>query len=518
MTRLAPLAALILLLSWLLPPSPVEGQGRRTPASLRGIDSLRVSYQDGRPGFAVPLVQKDEGTYVDLADWARVLGEGYTWDPENYRGGFSLDSLSVGFVLDSPLFWSGGRVAQAEAPVRYEEERVRIPVAAIDTVVLPRLRDRIRWDRSTGRLEFLSSGPWLETVDVRLSSGRLVISVGPLDQQQHRVRWDPSGTLAIEVEGVRLAPGFQAPTGRIDNLGRVRVLPHPAGVSVQVALDPGWVGLRARRSQAEKVLNCELTRSRRDLEGLGFEPLDTYPPARSRQRLGQPRRILLEVGNGGDANGAQYLQNLAAEIETALTQDFGHEVMRIADREAEGRGSSPKNRPEIPALPEADCWLGLRLERYPSTDEAAFVMVCPAPPRFWDNLDAMEGVRAEQSDSEVRESERSLPQYTQITPLTGVRPAPWGQAAREYQGASVSLAQTLADHLGVEMSTRRLRVISRPARIFRGMNMPAVLVYPLSSGDAAGARELSQSEMLSRTARSIAFGLDEYLLAHPGEP
>lgn len=494
-------------------------QGRRDEPSLRNLDSLRVSYPDGRPKQSFPVIQREEGSFLDLADLGRALGEGFSWDPESYRGAFSFDSVSVSFVLDSPLFWTAGRVAQAEPPVRYEEERVRVPLSVIESVVLPRMKERVRWDRRTGGLAFVGKGPWLESVDVRASSGRLVVSLSPIvDGQEHRVRWDPTGALSIDVSGLALSPSFQSPSGRIADLGRLRVIPRPGGVGVQLTLDPAWVGVRTRRSAGEHTLTCELTRSRRDLEGLGFEALDVYPEARARRRMGQPRRILIELGVGGDAQGAQYLENLAHQLEEALTLDFGHEVMRVPDRESEGRGAKATNRPEIPALPEADCWIGLRLERYPMTEEPTFLLVGPSPPTHWDDLNAMVGVRAEQSDAQVSEAERQSSAYTTRTPLTGAKPAPWGQAVRNYQGASLSLAQTLAEHLGVELSDRRIRVTSRPARIFRGMSMPAVLLYPLAMGDAQGASALSEHEELLRTARSLAFGVDEFLIAHPGEP
>ena len=508
--------ALFVLLFVALAVSTSHAQGHRELPSLSTLDSLRVSYQDGRPRQSFSLAHRAEGDFIDLADLGRALGEGFSWDPESYRGSISFDSVSVGFVLDSPLFWTSGRVVQAAPPVRYQDERVWMPLSFIESVVLPRMKTRARWDRATGSLLIVGQGPWLESVEVHSNAGRLVVTLTPIaEPMQHRVRWDPSGTLSIEVEGLALSPNFEAPSGRVADLGRLRVTPRPKGVTVQLSLDPVWVGVRTRRTG--NTLTAELTRSRRDLEGLGFEALNIYPESRGRQRVGQPRRILLEVGSGGDAAGAQYLQNLAAAMENALTMDFGHEVLRIPDREAEGRGSSPKNRPEIPSLPEADCWIGLRLERYPSTSEPAFVFVCPSAPTHWNGLNAMVGVRAEQTDAEVSESERRSSAYNTTTPLTGVQPAPWGAAVRNYQGASSSLAQTLADHLGVEMGSRRLTVLSRPARIFRGMSMPAVLLYPLSLGDADGVAALSDRDLLERTARSLAFGLDEFLLAHPGE-
>lgn len=484
---------------------PNAASGQRT--ALLGLDSLRVSRIGFQRAESYALHETEEGLYLDLGDLGRVTGSGFTWNPETYRGSFVVDSALVGFTLDSPLLWIAGRATQLAAPVRYAEESVRVPLDVLPSILVPRYGDRARWDAELGRLSIGGRKPWLERIDVSQSANRIVLALTLEAEVPYRIGWDGRGALSVSVRGLSLPPGWKPPNPRATDIERLDVAPFDGGVVTRLRLAPGWIAARVDRGASDLELRIELSRSARDLSLPGFRRLGDFPPLSNASRLGQPRRILLEVASHG-GEGTAYLESLAAALESALTMDFGHQVARIADREATADS-------EVGPIPDADCWIGLRLENYPLPEQREFLLVTPGAAvreetiTEWDALRPSDAVRVDRAEQEAAATGRARGESELELSL----PVPWGQASRLAQAPSRTLAQSLADHLASEMADRRVRIWKRPARIFRGVAIPAVLLYPACEGDQAGIAELSSPENVLRAARTIAFGIDEFLLA-----
>ncbi|MEZ4652366.1 MAG: hypothetical protein R3E12_01860 [Candidatus Eisenbacteria bacterium] len=93
----------------------------------------------------------------------------------------------------------------------------------------------------------------------------------------------------------------------------------------------------------------------------------------------------------------------------------------------------------------------------------------------------------------------------------GVRMVPWGQAPRLYAARSDRLSRSIEDHLHSDLPLLSVRSTSRSARIFRGLAMPAVLIYPALASDETSLRALGSRDQIQQVARSLAWGIDEFL-------
>ncbi len=523
-------AALLAAFSVACLPSPAAAQTlpeETTIGAGRGLDSLRITRFDGGKDDALAVLRSEAGvSYLDLGDVARLTGEGYVWNPETFRGSIRVDSTDVAFLIDSPLVWVAGRTRQLEAPIRFHDERVLLPFSIVDDVLAPRLGERCRWDAETGRLTLAGPGPWLSVADVQVDPGRLIVRLGPLpDARAARVRHDPGGQLTVELRGVGLPVDFAPPTASGRGLVRVEVSPRSDGLEFRLDLDRNWIGLRSRFTGSDRVLTMELTDRPIDLEGAArFEPLVSFGAPPRRRDEATPRRIVLERGGPSDSSslGAQVLSALVQELRFTLERDFRYEVDVIGDREAAAR---VRGRDPGPA-PMGDVWIGLRLERYPSSSAREFLVVVPDPPVRWETV-AREAVGVDttlvSNDQEKQARSgfwRRLVSRRGGSPgsLARMRPVPWGQTGRVEAAASQALAQTIADHLRSEMGDRPVRVVGRPARVFRGVASPAVLLYPASRLDESDLESLADPDRIRRTARSLAFGIDEFLLSSQPTP
>jgi hypothetical protein len=188
-------------------------------------DSLTVRFGDGRLPEVIPVHSLPLGPYVALTDLGVITGHGVVWDPETYRGSVQVDSTSVGFLLDAPMLWLGEEVLQLAQPVVYHNEQVLLPFAIVDAVLVPALGERARYDADTGVLELGGGEPRLRGLRVERDARRLELSLDPMPLNR-RLLWDPSGILAVQIIGVFLPPGYEAPDFSGHGLERVEVLPR----------------------------------------------------------------------------------------------------------------------------------------------------------------------------------------------------------------------------------------------------------------------------------------------------
>jgi hypothetical protein len=78
------------------------------------------------------------------------------------------------------------------------------------------------------------------------------------------------------------------------------------------------------------------------------------------------------------------------------------------------------------------------------------------------------------------------------------------------------LARIVADHLDDRWADRPVRISARPARIFRGVGVPALLIYPAAVSDGAAMSALCDEVQATELARNLAFAVDEFLLSMVG--
>ena len=194
-----------------------------------------------------------------------------------------------------------------------------------------------------------------------------------------------------------------------------------------------------------------------------------------------------------------------------MEDEYRYQVVFIPDRRGEGRNRRAKGLPELPSVPPADCWIGLRLEEYESNQVRDFLIV------YTGNAGRIEDMSEATSRPGAPLASTGGEQVLAPPPISGrgssgaQRMVPWGQASRVYADASERLAGELAESLSESLKFRPVRTIARPARIFRGLSMPAVLLYPAVQADRTGLRALSDREQVDLVAESLAEGIRDFL-------
>ncbi len=473
------------------------------------LDSVRVLFADGRPPLGAPLLRGPAGPLLSLGDVGRISGGGFRWDPETWRGSFTVDSTEVSFVLDTPIFWVRGAAVQTPAPVRYEQGMVQIPLAVVDGVIAPLMGERCRWDPFTGVLAVGGPRPWIETIDLEGGGGDASLTLAPVGGKPLLVRWDPNGELDIEVRGMHLPPGPPRVTGGASGIEVVFVRATTEGTVVRLRLDSSWLGVRIRSGRGEGSRILDLTSRSREAGGGGFQPLGVYfrPPLPAEEQRSASRKIVIELDpRMRDWPGAECLHALAESLRSSLTLQFGHQVVLTEDRSEVSGVRAPSGAPEPAPAPDADCWVGLRFERWPSESAREFLIVVPGPAARRIAV-AAEGV----TEAGLAGVPGGMPGTPSAGSLAGTRIVPWSQAALPFAATSAGMARTMADHLGYVWAGRQVRIVQRPARIFRGLAMPAVLLYPVVTGDKDGTASLCDPLQAGELARNLAFALDEFL-------
>lgn len=506
-----------------LAPGEEAARPRRFPYTTAGtenaplearLDSILVSYGDGLPTETIRVEQGPDGPSVTAGDLGRIGGGGFQWNPETWRGSFLVDSLEVRFSLDSPVFWVGSNPVQAPGPVRYRDERLRLPLGLIDAVVAPILGPACRWDPATGRLHLAGRRPWLESLALEGSGTTAALRCAPIDLASLRLRWDPLGFLLVEGRGPHLGPGTLAVAGRADGAGVRWVRSTARGFEVMLQLDPRWAGVRLRADEGGTVSVVELTAQEREVARGRYEALTVWAaPASHRPVGGGPgRTILIELAPPPPSAGLRgdCLVGLATVLRQILEQEFGHIVVPVEDRGELSTFRSPAGLPETPGVPSGDCWVGLRLDARSPGEAPEFTLVVPGPVPHREPVGRNALESAESTGDVLADRDGGGGGPLEEIP-------PWGQVPRLFAAGSGRLARVMADHLDYEWEGRPVRIHARPSRIFRGIGAPAVLVYPAAATDDQGLRALCDSLRAADLARNLAFAIDEYLLSRVGD-
>jgi hypothetical protein len=477
------------------------------------LDSVRVEHGDGRPAESLVVRREADGVYLAVGDVGR-LGDGFHWNPETWRGSLRFDSTDVGFSLDSPIFWVRGTPVQTPAAVRYRSGTVLVPLSFIDAVLAPLLGTRCLWAPSRGRLVIAAPPPWITTLTLEGNEPTASLAIGPVAEDALRLRWDPLGILLVEARGVRLPVDCRAVSGRAEGVEAVWARCTGAGTEVALRLDNRWGAVRLRGDRGG-IVRVELTTRVREVQVSGYQPLGTYAVPAGRGGAGPGGRVvLLEAtsARSGAGAGSDCLAALGEALAGILGQEFDITVIRVPDRSVPGAYRTPAGLPETPGIPPGDCWIGLRLDSNTTGGAGEFTIVVPDLPARREPL----RLGALASTAPLRES--PAPGLGENPRLRGalLRVPPWGQVARAMAPSSARLARTVAEHLGERWADRPVHISARPARIFRGVGVPAILISPAVSGDEEAVRALCDETQCAELARNIAFAVDEFLLSTAG--
>ncbi|MEZ4650702.1 MAG: hypothetical protein R3E97_18355 [Candidatus Eisenbacteria bacterium] len=487
------------------------GSGGDVPSDVRDLpDSIEVRFGDGRPDLFLPVHKRADGAFLRVGDLGRICGHGFVWDPDTYRGKIEADTVSVSFLLDSPIYWTESAFVQLPERVVYENNQLYLPLSLLREVIAPAYGERMVWDQKRGQLSLAAPRPWLDDIDFDRSGQTFDISIRPLPEGDYRLRWDPLGELVVEIRGLHLPPGQTQPNFRDRDVRRVRLEPRPGGMAVRISVDSGWVG--AQIEERDRELRVSMTRVLRDVQR-GEASLLTgfHPPSVGDRSWGA--RVVIEVSplGSGSSEENRYLEDLASEIANQLEETYRHQVVFIPDRRGAGRTRGPAGTPEVPAVPEADVWIGLRMENYSSKDVEDFLFVVPGQPPRYETVGAQVAGAGTPIASTGGEQVLAPPLPGGRKQDAAYRMIPWGQAPRLDQDESQQLAEAMATQLRADLQFRPVRTMARSARIFRGLSMPSVLIYPTTVADNAGLRALSASDQVALVGGSLASGIDEFL-------
>jgi hypothetical protein len=433
--------------------------------------------QDGRAPQPVRIIQVDESPYVSLLSLARALGVRFSWDPFTYRGWIECDSTRISFAMDSPFLMQGNDGWQADQPVRYTENGVLLPLDALSGLAErwgP--GHRVRWDPESRHL-VCGDAMLASFRQVRLTQvgHRTTLRIPGKGAPRSAMRWSPVAGLELLLDGWAAAAeslAIGAPRGA---LAVESVASRPGGSRIRVAVSPEAVGASTRYDTREQAFELTTTTSRDEVLRGGFRPLGRtpFPPS----RLDGPVFITASTdGVGGPPEAGQALGILAHRVAEILSSEFGLET-NVID------GGDPFVAAGQANTLQARCFLGLRLESYPGSDG---MQIWYAGPRLrWESLESAAARR--------------------------VRPLLWSEAPAITEAGSRGLAATIQGHLSSLDGVLQIQTGRRPTRILEGLTMPAVLVYPATTGRAASLDRLLQPDRRESLARALAFGIAEAL-------
>lgn len=489
---------------------PFSDAAHRNAVLHSGLDSIQVRFGDGRRDMVVRVVQRPEGAYIPLPDLGRISGGGFKWNPEMWRGSVWIDSTEVILVLDTQVFWVQGTPVQLPAPVRYALEQVWIPVGFLEGILLPLMGGRAIWDPIRGVLSIQARGSFLRPISVTEGAGTAALAFQPVGDDSLRLRWDPVGLLHVEIHGASLPLDFAPPPDLPEGIRLARYHRLPSGTEFVFDVEPSWLGVQRERDRggAEFV---RLTGRSRDITHGPFEPLGYYLHAGAASvRTGAAgKTVVIEMPAEArqEAGRARCLETVARTLAHTLQTGFGHEVILQRDRGERGLFHSPAGTPEIPPCPPADVWIGFRLDQWPGSGVRELLLVAPSSPPL--------GIPPGAEAGPVASAGGTAGEYRDAELLAG-RIVPWGQTARLHQNASMLLARTLSEHMGHEWEGRPVRIACHPARVFRGLDMPAVIISPGLVDDVQTLDLICEYEALQRLVRNLAFGVDEFLTVSSG--
>lgn len=480
-----------------LPPRP------ETPA-------LGIVFADGRHARWDPLRVIEGREYWPAERACVALGASLHWSPGSFSGEIEIDTLLVRFAVGSEIVHCGDEARQLPGPVRYEQNRLLLPVEFVSRVVEPLMGERFRVARDPLRLVQQPGGPQVEGFEIAVARDRTVLSWRLPGEPAARLRSDGSSRLAVELSGALIDPleadrlfAEAAAAGGDAQLCAVR--PFAGGTEFHFEIGPDILAWDAEWRESSSEFRVILSPLRQDLtRGLTYRPWPGGPAAPVSGDA--QRRVLLVLPSGGETRGLRGEVAEAADRWVEYACALGEQLrdrLRGMDIEVEiledSRGDPTRCAAQANDRGGFACLLlgpDVCGDRLGADWRVVTAMAAPGgrPMTDLDRGGAAPGARGTEADA-------------------GLRLRLWEEVAPQHAAGSEELAWLLVQH-----ADSALRLTGSPAAVswqrwptsrLEGLDLPAALLY-LGTGRMGAAPDDADWQRLDTLALGLALALDAY--------
>jgi hypothetical protein len=492
--------------------------GTRAPYQLpprTAANALAVVFADGRRARWDPLLAIEGELYWPMERACSALGATLLWAPGRFSGKLLVDTLALRFAVGSEIIHCGDEARQMPAPVRYERNRLLLPVGFLERVVRPLLGDRFLVPAESLALVQRPLGPVCDGPRVADARGRTTLTWTLASEPDARLRTDRVGLLAIDLPGAYVDPARRLGAPGAGDARLCSVRPYGGGAEFLFAVDARILGWDTEWRESKREFRVLLTPFAEDLtRGSTYRRWPAV--AAGGGRPAAPRRVLLVMPT---AEATSELSGpLAQEAEDVIEfacalGDRVRDRLRELDLETEVIDMGRR-----PGMTE---WAAR------ANAKGGLACVILRPDICGDELGA--GMRVVTAASEP--GERPLADLAQAAlefkePLSGgdtggpVSLRAWEQVVPQHAAASEDLGWLMTEHLqfawresgnppgggGGSASGSSGVVWQRwPTGMLEGIDMPAALLYVGS--DAAGRLDSLEAEPARIDALALALAL-----------
>lgn len=493
--------------------------GARAPYQLpprTAANALAVIFADGRRARWDPLLAIEGELYWPMERACSALGATLLWAPGRFSGKLLVDTLALRFAVGSEIIHCGDEARQLPAPVRYEHNRLLLPVGFLERVVRPFLGERFLVPAESLALVQRPLGPVCDEPRIADSRGRTTLTWILPSEPDARLRTDRVGLLAIDLSGAFVDPARRIGSPGAGDVRLCSVRPYGGGAEFLFAVDARMLGWDTEWRESKHEFRVMLTPFAQDLtRGSTYRRWPAAATGGGPRTA--PRRVLLVMPTAEATSGLSGALANEAEGVMEFACALGDRVRdRLAELEVETEVLDMGRRPGMTE------WAA----RANAKDGLACVIL--RPDICGDALGA--GMRVVTAASAP--GERPLADLAQAAlefkePLSGgdlagpVSLRAWEQVVPQHAAASEELAWLMTEHLqfawresgnapggapgGASVVWQRW-----PTSMLEGIDMPAALLY--IGSDAAGRLDPLDAEpgRLDALALALALALETF--------
>jgi len=434
--------------------------------------------------------------YLSMNDAALLLGATKYWKAETRKAVLNVEGTQIRLTVLSPIVAVGEKTYVLPSPVLFSRGVLFIPVELFTETVPAALGKKITWNQATQYLSALKEGTVPATVSVEVSDQVTYVTV----ESSERIEYSPVSvskdgfTVLLERASFLTKPVLQEnPMVKGLSVGRVS-----GGAELRLALAPGVSGYSMERKASPPRVVLGFTSSEELLRSGEFLPFGTEMPRVASAR--NYKVVVIDAGHGGADEGLragssvekQVNLELARAVKDALSAAGGLSVVLTRNEDTQ---LSVDDRAVKANTAGGDIFVSLHCDGYPGSQARGYSVEVLEP----------EGLAG-------RVGQRSSRQEDASGAASGnVDLVPWNEVARGHVDESASLARYISRSLSSIEGLRDAGFRRAPLVLFRGVDMPCVLVncgFLTNPGDEALLRDAASQR---RIAGAIARGIVEFV-------
>jgi len=433
-----------------------------------------------------------ERYYLSMNDAALLLGATKYWNEETRKAVLNVEGTRIRLTALSPIVAVGEKTFVLPCPVLLSRGVIFIPVELFTQTVPASMGKTITWNQGSQYLSVVKEGTVPATVSVEVSDRVAYVTV----ESPERIEYSPVNvsndgfSVLLERASLLAKPVLQEnPIVTGLSVGRA-----PGGVELRVALARGVSGYSMERKGGPPRIVLGFTSSEELLRAGDFLPLGTEMPRVASGR--DYKVVVIDAGHGGADEGIRAGGSVEKQIDLDVARDV-KDALSAAGLSAvltrsEDAQTSVDERAVRANSAGGDLFVSIHCDGYPDSQARGYSVEVLQP-------DGLAG-GAQQGEGQGVAS-------------AGVDLVPWSEVAKGHVNESASLARYISRSLGAVEGLRDAGFRRAPIVLFRGVDMPCVLVncgFLTNPGDEALLRDGASQR---RIAGAIAAGIVEFVNA-----